>query len=184
MSKTASWLQKAHKNAGWIVALGVIKIVLGVLLLMSPLVAGLAATAVLGFALIAGGLMRLVAAFGADSFGAGVLGLLWGLVVAVSGAYVVMNPGIALLSLTLVLAVMFLVSGLSEISTSLKLKPVKGWGWALAGGIVTVIMAVMVWRQFPEPAVWLPGTLVGVQMFFSGMTTMSVGTAARQVTAA
>jgi uncharacterized membrane protein HdeD (DUF308 family) len=42
----------------------------------------------------------------------------------------------------------------------------------------------MVWRQFPVSAVWLPGTLVGVQMFFSGMTTMSVGTAARQVTAA
>jgi uncharacterized membrane protein HdeD (DUF308 family) len=179
----ADWMKKAHKNAGWLVALGVVKIVLGVLLLCSPFIAGLAAATFLGFALIIAGIIRLVAAFGADSFGAGVLVFLWGLVVAITGGYVLMNPGVALLSMTLVLAAMFLVSGLVEVYTSFKMKPEKGWGWALTGGIVSVILAIMVWRQFPVSAVWLPGTLVGIQLLFAGMTTMTVGSAARRMTA-
>ena len=129
---------------------------------------------------MAGG-ARLVGAFMAGSFGAGTLTFLWGLVVAVTGFYFVIRPGAGLATLTLVIAVALFVDGVTRIILAFKLKPVKGWGWMLAGGIVSVLFSVMIGRQFPESGVWLVGTLVGVSLIFEGFATLSIAGAARAV---
>lgn len=183
MNATPSWITETHKNAGWLVALGVIEIIVGVLAIFSPLAGGLAVTMFLGAALMVGGLARLFAAFGADSFGSGALASLWGLLVAVSGFYIFANPGLGLATLTLVVAMMFFASGLTQIFVSLKMRPASGWGWTLTGGIVTVLLAFMVWRQFPFSGLWLVGTMVGIHLIFAGMSTVTVGSAARKLTA-
>jgi len=179
---TQSWLAQAHKNAGWIVVLGVLEIILGVLVIFSPLAGGLTVTMFIGAALMIGGLARLFTAFGADSFGAGALAFLWGLLVAVSGFYIFANPGLGLATLTLVLAMMFFAGGLTQIFVALKMRPTAGWGWTLTGGIITVLLAFMIWRQFPFSGLWLVGTLVGIHLMFAGMSTVTVGSAARKLT--
>ena len=178
-STVQGWLEKAKKNAGWLIVLGVVEIVAGILAIGGPLVAGLAVTVVVGIAFLMAGGARLVGAFMADSFGAGTLTFLWGLVVAVTGFYFLMRPGAGLATLTLVIAMALFVDGITRILVSFKMKPVKGWGWMLAGGIVSVIFAVMIGRQFPESGVWLVGTLVGVSLLFQGFATLSVAGAAR-----
>ena len=183
MTAAPNWMKETHKNAGWMVTLGVIEIIVGILVIFSPLAGGLAVTMFLGAGLMVGGIARLFAAFGADSFGAGALAFLWGLLVAVSGFYIFTNPGLGLVTLTLVLAIMFFASGLTQTVVAFKMKPAAGWGWMLFGGIVTVLLAFMVWRQFPFSGLWLVGTLVGIHLLFAGMSTVTVGSAARKLTA-
>ena len=182
MTAAPDFRTETHKNAGWLVVLGVIEIVIGILVVFSPLAGGLAATMVLGAGLMFGGIARLAAAFGAGSFGAGALAFLWGLMVAVSGFYIMMNPGLGLASLTLVLAIMFFASGLTQTLVGFKMRPASGWGWMLTGGIITVLLAFMVWREFPFSGVWLVGTLVGVHLLWAGMSTVTVASAARTAT--
>ncbi len=177
------WMKKAHKKAGWLVALGVLQIVLGVLVLVTPLAGGLAVTMMIGFAMVLGGVARLIASFAADSFGSGALAFLWGLLLATGGFYMFTNPGLGLAGLTLMLSMMFFVSGLTESVVAFQVKPDDGWGWMLTGGIVSVILAIMVWRQFPVSGVWLIGTVVAVHLLMSGFTTLMIGTGARKVTA-
>ncbi len=180
-SKVQAWLEKAKKHAGWLVVLGIVEIVAGVLAVAGPFAAGLAVTVVIGIAFLLGGGARLVGAFMADSFGAGTLTFLWGLVVAVTGFYFLMRPGAGLVTLTLVIAVSLFVDGVTRIILSFKMKPVKGWGWMLTGGIVSVLFAVMIGRQFRESGVGEVGTLQGVRLLFEGFTTLSVAGAARAV---
>ena len=174
-----TWLESAKKSAGWLMVLGIVEIVAGALAIGGPLVAGLAVTVMVGVAFLMAGGARLVGAFMADSFGAGALTFLWGLLVAVAGFYFVIRPGAGLLTLTLVVAIALFADGITRIIVSFKMKPVKGWGWMLAGGILSVIFAVMIGRQFPESGVWLVGTLVGVSLLFQGFSTLSVAGAAR-----
>jgi uncharacterized membrane protein HdeD (DUF308 family) len=174
-----NWLDSAKKNAGWLMVLGIVEIVAGALAIGGPVVAGLAVTVMVGIAFLMAGGARLVGAFMADSFGAGTLTFLWGLVVAVAGFYFLMRPGAGLLTLTLVIGIALFVDGITRIIVSFKMKPVKGWGWMLAGGILSVIFAVMIGKQFPESGAWLVGTLVGVSLLFEGFTTLSVSGAAR-----
>jgi uncharacterized membrane protein HdeD (DUF308 family) len=183
-SKVQAWLEKAKKHAGWLVVLGIVEIVAGVLAVAGPFAAGLAVTVVIGIAFLLGGGARLVGAFMADSFGAGTLTFLWGLMVAATGFYLVIRPGIGLTTLTLVVAVLLFVDGITRVIVSFQMKPVKGWGWMLTGGIVTVLFAGMIGWEFPESALWIVGTLAGFSLMFSGFTTISVAGAARQVAGA
>lgn len=183
MNEISTWMAEARKNAGWVVALGVIEILAGILVIFSPLTGGLTVTMLLGAGLMVGGVVRLFAAFGAGSFGAGALAFLSGLFAAVLGFYLLANPGFGLATLTLVVAMLFFASGLTQILVALKMRPASGWGWMLTGGILTVLFAFMVWRQFPISGFWLIGTLVGIHLIFAGMTAVSVGGAARKLTA-
>lgn len=183
-AKEQTWLEKAGKSAGWLVVFGVLEVVAGFLAIASPFVAGLAVALLVGVAFLMGGTARLVVAFMADSFGTGALTFLWGLIVAATGFYFVTRPGVGLATLTLVLAIVLFVDGVTRVIMAFQMKPVKGWGWMLAGGIVSVLLAWMVGREFPVSGLWVVGTMAGVSLLFSGMTTITLAGTARKVAGA
>jgi uncharacterized membrane protein HdeD (DUF308 family) len=183
-STVQAWLEKAKKNAGWLIVLGIVEIVAGILAIGGPFMAGLAVTVMVGIAFLMGGGARLVGAFMADSFGAGALTFLWGLMVTATGFYFVIRPGVGLTTLTLVVAMVLFMDGISRVIMSFKMKPVKGWGWMLAGGIVSVVFAGMVGWEFPDSSLWVIGTLVGFSLVFNGFTTITVAGTARKAAGA
>ena len=63
----------------------------------------------------------------------------------------VFRPVLGLTSLTLVLAAYFFVDGIFEIFESFDLKPLKGWGWMLFGGIVSVLLGIMIYTVTTTP---------------------------------
>ncbi len=175
----AFWLKEAKKNAGWIIALGVVQIIVGMLALGSPLVAGIAVAVVAGVFLSAAGIIRIFAAFKAGSWGAGILGLLVGIVAVLGGLLIMVNPLFGLASLTLLLAIYFLVEGITVIMLGFKLKPAKGWGWTLFSGMVTLLLGGLIWSQWPISGVWAVGTLLGIHLIFGGWAEIAVASAAR-----
>jgi uncharacterized membrane protein HdeD (DUF308 family) len=179
-----SWLEQAKKNAGWLVFLGIVEIVAGVLGILAPFFAGIAVTVVLGIMAMVGGGARIVGAFKALSFGAGALTFVWGLLLLVTGFYFVTHPGLGLESLTLLVMVLLFVDGVLRIILSFQMKPVTGWGWMLVGGILSVVFALMIWRQFPASSLWVVGTLAGFSLVSNGFTMVSVARAARKAAGA
>ena len=168
---------KRHAGVG--TAVGILVVVAGILALLSPLVAGLAIAIAVGVLLIASGVSRLFLAFRMGSFGHGLLVFVLGALAIIIGGYMISRPGMALGTLTLVLAVYFAVDGVFQILWAIRLRPIKGWGWALFSGIVSLALGVMIWRQFPVSGVWAVGTLAGIQMVFGGSSVASVCAAAR-----
>jgi len=179
-TNTGTWLDEAKKNAGMLIFFGVVEIIVGVLAIAAPAIAGGAVAMMIGILFIVAGIARLFGAFMADSFGAGALTFIWGLIIAAAGFYFMIHPGLGMATLTLLLAVIFFIDGILRVIMSFKMKPVSGWGWMLFGGIVSVILAFMIWGQFPMSGVWLVGTLVGINLLISGITTISVATSAKR----
>jgi uncharacterized membrane protein HdeD (DUF308 family) len=179
-SRAQNWLEKARTSAGWLVVFGIVEVVAGFLSIGSPFVAGLAVAVMVGVALLIGGGMRLAVAFMADSFGAGALTFLWGLIAAATGFYLIIRPDIGLASLTIVVAMALFMDGILRTIIAFTLKPVKGWGWMLAGGISSVVFAMMIGWEFPASSLWVIGTLVGVSLLFAGFTTITLAGAARK----
>jgi uncharacterized membrane protein HdeD (DUF308 family) len=48
-------------------------------------------------------------------------------------------------------------------------------------GIVTLILGLLVWRQWPSSSLWVIGTLVGISMIFTGATRLMISLAARRL---
>jgi uncharacterized membrane protein HdeD (DUF308 family) len=176
-----NWLQQAKKNAGWLVVLGIVEVVAGVLAILGPLAMGLAVTLMVGIMLLVAGVVRIIGAFKAESFGGGALTFLWGMFLAVAGFRFVTQPGLGLASLTLLIATVLFADGVVRIVLAFHMRPVSGWGWMLAGGILSILFATMIWGQFPVSGIWVIGTLVGVSLISNGFTTIFVASAARKV---
>lgn len=176
-----AFLEGIKESAGVAIVVGVVLVVAGFLAIGSPFVAGMSVSVFVGAMLLIGGIGQLAFAFKAGSFGKGLLSFIVGLVTVVAGLIMITRPVAGLASLTIFLAVYFFVTGIVESFWAFQIKPAKGWGWSLFSGIVTVLLGLMIWRQFPISGVWAIGTLVGIRMLFSGWTLIMFGSAARGV---
>jgi uncharacterized membrane protein HdeD (DUF308 family) len=168
---------KRHAGVG--MAAGIAIAIAGVLALLSPFIAGLSVAIAVGVLLIVSGVSRLFLAFRLGSFGVGLLVFVLGVLSIVIGGYMVSRPGMALVTLTIVLAVYFFVHGVFEIIWAFRLRPIKGWGWTLFSGVAALALGIMIWRQFPMSGVWAVGTLAGIHMIFGGSSVTSICSAAR-----
>ena len=103
------------------------------------------------------------------------------MIYAFVGILLLLNPLVGLVSLTLALAAYLLVEGILELILSYRLRPAPGTGWLLFDGIVTLILAFMIWRTWPVSSEWAIGILVGISMLFSGISRLMVSIAARHL---
>ena len=169
--------------ATWSIVLSVLMIAAGILAICVPLIAGVAVTAIVGWLLIFSGLLHLAFAWRAGRAGGVLWELLLGIVYGAIGLYLLVSPVAGLASLTLAIALYLLLEGILELVLSFQLRPAPGAGWLLVDGIVTLVLAVMIWSTWPSSAVWVVGTLVGISMFFSGITRLMLSVAVRRITA-
>jgi uncharacterized membrane protein HdeD (DUF308 family) len=177
----SDWAQQAKKNAGWLVVLGVVTVIAGVLSIASPLISGLGVTVLVGIALVIAGVARTVGAFHAGSFGQGALAFIGGILTFVAGMLLVARPGIGLATLTLLLGCLLLVDGVVGAVLAFHVRPEKGWGWMLFSAAMAIVLGFLLLKEWPLSGLWAIGTLVGISLLFSGFSLISIGSAARSL---
>jgi uncharacterized membrane protein HdeD (DUF308 family) len=166
---------------GWSILLSVFMILAGFLAIGLPLAAGLAVNLVVAWLLVFSGVAHLVFAWHLREIGGVLWQVLLGILYIGIGVYLLAHPVAGLLTLTLALAIYLFVEGLLELILSMQIRPRHGWGWLLVDGIVTLILAVLIWRTLPGSTEWVIGTLVGISMIFSGTTRLMFSLAARSL---
>jgi uncharacterized membrane protein HdeD (DUF308 family) len=171
------------ESIGWSIGLSVLLIVAGILAIAVPPAAGVAVAILVAWLLVFSGGVHLVFAWYTRTAGGLVWELLLGVLYVLVGGYILFHPVAGLASLTLVLAIYLFMEGILEFILSFRLRPMPGWGWLMFDGIVTLILAVLIWRTWPSSTEWVIGTLVGISMLFSGISRLMLSMAARQVVA-
>jgi len=164
------------------IVMGIFTMIFGMLSLMAPHIAGFSVNMLVAVALVATGIARLVFAFKAENFGSGLIVFLFGGLSIATGAIMFASPKFGLSTLTMVLAVFFVVDGIIEIIASFQAKPVQGWGWGVFSGLASGALGIMVLSQWPESTAWAIGTLVGVRLLFAGSSMLFFGTAGEVAT--
>jgi len=163
---------------------GVLLIVFGMVAIGSPFLAAVAVNAVIAWLIVLAGVVHLIVAFRAHGAGSMVWKILVGLAYVFFGAYLIIHPLLGVASLTLVLASLFLIEGVLDIILFFKMRPARGTGWVLVDGIITLLLGLMIYMQWPSSSAWAIGILVGVSMIISGVTRVMLSLAVRKVTTA
>jgi len=167
----------------WSIVLSVLMIAAGVLAIGLPLVAGVAVTAIVGWLLLLSGLFHMAFAWRAGRPAAVLWQILLGVLYGAIGFYIIASPVAGLASLTLAIAVYLFIEGVLEFVLWSRLHAFPGSGWLMVDGIITLVLAVMIWSTWPSSAAWVVGTLIGISMFFSGITRLMLSIAARRILA-
>jgi uncharacterized membrane protein HdeD (DUF308 family) len=159
--------------------LGIATMILGFLTMLAPVFVGFSLLWILGFLVVAAGLVRMFWAFQTGSLGKGVLVFAIGGLTLFCGITLLANPLLASGVLTVVLTIYLIVDGVAEIGTSLGLPRGSGRAWLLFGGIFSILLGIMIWRQFPLSGVWAIGVLLGIKLLFGGMIMVAAGSTVR-----
>lgn len=168
----------------WSIVWGVLLIIFGMLAIGSPMLAAIAVSTVIAWLIVLAGVIHLVVAFHAHRASS----LIWKLLVGVAylcfGVYLLVHPVLGVASLTLVLAVLFLIEGVLNIVLFFRMRAMRGSSWVLIDGIVTLLLGLMIYLQWPSSSVWAIGTLVGISMLISGITRVMLSLAVRRAATA
>ena len=143
---------------------GVLLIVFGMVAIASPFLAAVAVNVVIAWLIVLAGVVHVMLAFRAHGAGSMIWKLLVGLAYVFFGAYLIMHPLLGVASLTLVLASLFLIEGVLDIILFFKMRPAGGRSWVLVDGIVTLLLGLMIYMQWPSSSAWAIGVLVGVSI--------------------
>jgi uncharacterized membrane protein HdeD (DUF308 family) len=174
---------RMHSATTWSLVLSVLMIGAGVLAIGLPMVAGIAVGALVAWLLLFSGVLHLVFAWRSHAAGAVVWEILLGVVYGAIGVYLLAYPLVELASLTLAVAIYLCAEAVLEFVLWFQLRPAAGRGWLLFDAIVTLVLALMFASTWPSSATWVIGTLVGISMFFSGISRLVLTLAVRGLVA-
>ena len=161
---------------------GVSLIILGILAVGSPFIAAVAVNVVIAWLIVLAGMVHLTVAFHTREAGSLIWRLLVGLAYVFFGVYLIARPALGVASLTLVLATLFLVEGILNIVLFFRIRSLRGSSWVLIDGIITLLLGLMIYAQWPSSSAWAIGTLVAVSMIISGVTRLMLSFAVRKAT--
>jgi uncharacterized membrane protein HdeD (DUF308 family) len=159
---------------------GILLIVLGMAAVGSPFLAAVAVNVAIAWLIVLAGAVHVILAFRAHGAGSMIWKLLVGVAYVCFGVYLILHPVLAVASLTLVLASLFLIEGVLDIVLFVKMRSVGGSTWVLLDGIITLLLGLMIYMQWPSSSAWAIGTLVGVSMIISGVTRVMMSLAVRR----
>lgn len=182
LSPAPRLLDGIKENAQFAVTSGAILIIAGMMALMLPLVAGSSSAIVVGVLLVIGGIGQCILAFKAGTFGRGLLTFILGLLMTTAGSFVATQRIVGLASLTTILVTYLVIAALFELIMAFQIRPAEGWGSVWINGIVTLLLGIMLWRQFPLSGVWAIGIVFGLKMIFSGWFLVFIGITAKEET--
>ncbi len=151
----------------WFLLLGIFLVVTGTIALSAAPFVTAAAVVMFGFLLLMAGVVQIVSSFWAGRWSGLLLHLLIGILYVITGYLIVEDPFDGAESLTLMVAFFLLVAGLFRIVASLLLQ-FHDWGWVLLNGIVTLLLGLMILKQWPASGLWVIGMFVGIDMIFNG----------------
>ncbi len=168
-------------NWGWLLAQGILLVILGTIGLGMTIWLTLATVFIFGVFLLIGGGVQIFQTFKCRGWQS----VLWHVVIAIlyvlAGLSIMADPLVASTLFTLLIAGALLGIGVVRIIMAFQLRGVKNWGWPLIGGIAAMILGFMILTRWPVSGFWVIGLFVAIEMIFSGWSYIIIALGAREL---
>ncbi len=154
---------------GWFFAFGLALIALGVLAVVYSVSATLISVIFFGAVLTISGIVIMFDSF-KSSWGIWnefFLHLGMGLLYLIAGVILIKGPVMGSLTLTLILAIFYIVLGLVR-TVSCLIRPIANRGWRLASSIITLILGLLILIEWPASGLFILGLFIGIDLIFTG----------------
>jgi len=160
---------------GWIVALGVVYLLAGLVALGSVVMATVASVLVVGVMMIIAGVAEVISAFQIKSWGKFLLWVLLGVLYIVGGFVAFENPLLAAALLTLILGASLVASGIMRIILAFSMKRETPWIWVALSGVITVLLGLLILARWPVSSLYILGLFLGIDLIMAGAGWIGIG---------
>lgn len=160
---------------------GILIMILGIIAISLPVMATMAIEIILAAVLITAGIAHIYHAFKLSRFDGREMRFLAGILYLGIGLLFAFYPFTGALTLTIVLALLFMVGGTFRIVQAILMKPHHSWGWLLFNGILSILLGLIIWIGLTETANWVIGLLVGIDLLVSGIVMIAIALSTKKL---
>ena len=162
-------IEEVRTHRTWFLILGIALIILGSIAIGSAELMTVVSILLFGWLLIFAGLFEIVHAFARRAWGGFIINLMGGLLYAVTGVLMISHPGIAAITLTLMIAMLLIVAGTFRLFVAFS-TPIHHRGWLILNGAMSLILGFCILDSWPVSGLWVIGLFIGIDMIFDGWT--------------
>jgi uncharacterized membrane protein HdeD (DUF308 family) len=173
-------LEPLRAKSGWIIALGVVFVIAGIIALGSVVMATAATVFVVGIMMVIAGVAEVINAFQIKTWGKFLLWLLLGALYIVAGFFAFENPLLAAAVLTLLLGFSLLVSGIMRMVLAFSMQDTMPWIWVAFSGVITFLLGLLIVAKWPVSSLYVLGIFLGVDLVIAGAGWIGVGLGLRR----
>jgi len=163
-----------ERGRSWSIVLGILLLFTGFLAIVVPFFAAIATSIFFGWLVLLGAVAHLSYAWFEREVGAILWQVLIGLVYLIAAVSLLLWPVAGVFTLTLVLSLYIAMEGVFELVLYSRLRKLPGTTWFLVDGFVSLLLAVLIFIQWPSSSLWALGTLVGLSLIFSGVARLTL----------
>ena len=153
---------------------GILSLIGGVFALVNPFAASVAVETLVAWVFLAVGGVQFYAAWQAPSFKNKIWLILGGIAGFFIGISLIAHPLAGVVSLTFVVGVMLLVSGVTKIIFSFSMRGTVFFWSIIVSGVLSLLLGIMVLANFPQSSALVLGTLLAVELMFDGVSLISL----------
>lgn len=172
--------QKAQKYAGWLKLEAILFIILGVLAIILPGLFSVGLSLFIGWLFLIGGVFATIGALQALRAKGSLWRLASGILTAIAGVLIIAKPLEGVLIITMLIAIYYGVDGLFKIIYGLQASGTPGAGITILNGVFGLIIAWIVYSEWPESAEWFLGLIIGINMLIGGVTLLRLASAMKR----
>lgn len=177
---TEAMFGELKKNWGWMLAGGIIMVILGTIGLGMTFSLTIVSVMFFGVLLLIGSGVQIVEAFRSKGWKSVLWYVLIALLYLAAGIIIVYDPVMASAALTLVIAGALVGIGIMRIIIAFQMRGVSGWVWTLIAGIAAVLLGIMIFAKWPVSGLWTIGLFVAIELIFNGWSYIAIALAAKQ----
>jgi uncharacterized membrane protein HdeD (DUF308 family) len=165
----ADLIARLGRHWGWILAYGILTLLLGVFVLAWPGETLLVLAVLFGVQLIVSGIYRLGGAFASDDVvgGTRVMLALLGVLSVIIGLWAIRHVLLTLLALTVFLGIYWVVNGVIDVFTALSHRELAARGWRVLSGTLSAVAGLVV-LSYPGLTLIGLATVLGVWLLIFG----------------
>ncbi len=157
------------------VVLGVLSLIAGILALLNPFPASLAAVRLASWAFLIFGALQIIDAFSATGWGGKLWSLVLGVVAFLVGIDLLTEPLAGLIKLTMVLGVLFLVSGAFKLIVGWRVHRSDVKAAVILSGLASLLIGIIILSNFPASAATSLGIILGIELISNGVSAIALG---------
>lgn len=181
MPATVEVREELRRSWKWTLAAGIVALIAGILSILLVPLSSVAVSTLVGWLLIVAAIFTLVDAF-AIRMPARIVGrVLLAALYAFAGIYLLLAPLDGTVTLTFVLIVLFIADGALRIFYAIREGDAPARGMLALSGVLSILLGILIWVDFPSSAAWAIGTLVGINLIFWGANMLAIAWVGRKV---
>lgn len=173
-------LAPLQAKSGWIVTLGVVYVIAGIIALTSVVFATVVTVFVVGIMMLIAGIAEVINSFQIKTWGKFLLWLLLGVLYIVAGFLTFENPLLAAALLTLLLGVSLIASGIMRVVLGFSMQHGMPWVAVALSGVITFLFGLIILIHWPVSSLYILGLFLAIDLIVAGVSWIVLGLGLRR----